>query len=427
MKRLSKTLLLFFMMLVFTLIPAQSSMAASKYPGNVKKLTLKTVSDTSVKLTWSKATNATGYRINIVDPATGTAKKATSTKNTTCTIKNLEIDETYTFQVLAYRKVGGKYYYSKSGSPMKSVKTKMSTPGAVKNFRFICNGNKSIFLAWNKASNADRYIIYQKNDETGEYEKIATTKDTTYQVKKLTAGEKYSFKVQAYHAVQGLKTYGKMSSAVSAKAKTVNVSAVHGRYWEATVKTKTTATNKETGKKVTLKKGTKVTATKKGSGTLTAVLSNGTKVSVKGNKLTYGNLAISSKKYSTAQKEAFVNGRGYSSPTNYLIWVNQYTCTYTIFKGSKGAWKVARTSKCVVGKLGNTPVGVYKICRKTTWEGQPLLYFTWNGKTQKGNAFHRLLNGRTTGALSGGCVRLPKAELEYMKKYCDIGTTVVCY
>lgn len=428
MKRFSRSLLVLFVMMALALIPVQTSSAASKYPAKVSKLKAQTVSDTSVKLSWSKVSDATGYSIYSVDPETGAEKKVAVTKSTSYTVNKIVIGQTYKFHVYAYKKVGSKTYRSKSPSNTVTVQTKLSTPGAIKNFRLVCCGDESVFLAWNAATNADKYILYQYNSASEKYEAIATTTETTYQVKKLTAGEKYYFKVQAYHSAQGQEVYGKISDKVSATAKSINVSAVHGRYLNATLKKKVTVTVKSTGKKKTLKKGTAVIATKKSSGTITALLKDGTKISVKGSSLTYGNLYISSTKYSKAQKEAFVNGRGYSSSTNYLIWVSQYTCQANVFKGSKGAWNLVRTMKCVVGRNSNTPVGIFKILNRVgSLNGKPAYFFTWNSRLGGGNAFHCLLNNKTSGALSGGCVRLSESDLKYVGTYCKPGTTVVSY
>ncbi|MDO4323078.1 MAG: fibronectin type III domain-containing protein [Lachnospiraceae bacterium] len=428
MKRLSKSLILFFMLMVLTLIPAQSSMAASKYPAKVTKLKAKVTSDTSVQLSWSKVSGATGYSIYSVDTATGQEKKIATTKSTSCVIKNLGIEQTYKFQVYAYKKVGKKTYKSKSASNAVTIRTKMSVPGAVKNFRVVCYGDESVFLAWSAASNADKYIIYKYNAESQTYEKTASTDETNYQVKNLTEGEKYYFKIQAYHAAQGKEAYGAISDHISATAKKIDVSAVHGRYLNATVKKSTTVTVKSTGEKMTLSKGTAIIATKKGSSTITAMLKNGTQISVKGSNLTYGNLHTTKSTYSTEQKEAFVNSRGYSSSTNYLIWVNQYTLQTTIFKGSKGAWKVVRTMNCVVGQYGKTTQGVFKILKqRSTLNGRPVIYFTYNSKLKVGNAFHTTFNKYTRAAVSGGCVRLTPSNLAYLDKTCPVGTTVVSY
>ena len=34
------------------------------------------------------------------------------------------------------------------------------TPAKVKNFRLICRGDKTAFLAWDKAKNASYYLVY---------------------------------------------------------------------------------------------------------------------------------------------------------------------------------------------------------------------------------------------------------------------------
>ena len=426
MKRLSKSLFLFFALLVLTMIPVQSTMAASARPGNVSKLTAKAASDTSVKLTWSKASKATGYRVYVVDTATNKLKKVATTTKNTCEIKKIKIDQTYVFQVYAYRKSGSKTYLSAKGSPMATVRTKLSTPGKPSKFRFICSGNNSVFLAWNEAKNADKYIIYQYDETTGEYNPVLTTSETSCQIKKLVAGQKYYFKIQSYHALQGKEAYGAISDKISATPKTVNVSAIHGRYWNATVKKKVSVKT-STGATLTLKKGTSIIATKNSTSTLTAKLKNGTTFTIKGSNLKYGNLYVTKSYYSKDQKEAFVNGRGYSSPTGYLVWINQYTCNTSIFKGSKGAWKLVRSMPCVIGAYGRSTQGVLKLCKRTSAHNKPKIYYTWNKKKQYGNSFHCRIDKNTRAAVSGGCIRLGDSDLYYLANHCPLGTTVVSY
>jgi fibronectin type 3 domain-containing protein len=425
MKRLSKAVFLFLALFVLTLAPAVVSSAASAYPGNVAKLTSKSVSDTSVKLTWSKASNATGYYVYYVEG--NSLKKIATTKNTTCVINSLNIDRTYVFQVYAYKKSGSKTTKSKKGSNQITVKTKLSTPGTVKNFRLVCKGDESAFLAWDELTNADKYILYQYDSETKTYNKIKTTTENNYQVKNLTAGETYYFKIQAYHAIGDQEAYGALSDRLAVKAKSVNVSAVHGRYWTATTKTTVTATVVATGKKVTLKKGTTIAALSTKAKTCTAVMTNGTKITLKGSSLTYGNLYTTKSYYSTEQKEAFVNGKGYSSSTSYLIWISQYTMNTNVFKGSKGAWKLVRSMPCVIGKYGKTTPGVFTIFKRDTYDGQPRLYFTWSNNYGTGDAFHCRINSISRAAASNGCVRLGTSDLQWLASTCPLGTTVVSY
>lgn len=428
MNQRSRSLFVFLMLMLLALVPACKSEAADNYPGNVTNLKYKKVSDTSVQLSWSNASGATGYKIYSVDPDTGKTKKVASTTATSYTVKSMQIGQLYQFEVYALKKSGSETYMSKNPSNVVSVTLKLSTPGAIKNFRLVCNGNKSAFLAWDAAKNADKYIIYRYDSASDTYKKIGTTTETTYQAKKLTAGQKYYFKVRAYHTLQGKEAYGKLSDKVTVKAKTIDLTAVHGRYVNATLKKKTTVTVSSTGKKKTLSKGTAIIATKKSTGTITALLKNGTKITINGSNLSYGNLYTTSKKYTTAQKEAFVNGKGYSSKTDYLIWISQYTLETNVFKGSKGKWKLVRSMQCVVGSYGMTPQGKFEILNRVGWlNGARAYYFTWNSRLGGGNAFHCRLNGKVTGALSHGCVRLGSSDLNYIGTYCKPGTTVISY
>lgn len=100
----------------FCMADVQPSYAASK-PGAVKKVTTKTLSETSVKISWSKAKNATGYLLyrneTLVKKGAGTSFTDT----------HLKPGLKYTYVVRAYRKTGGKYKYGPYSS-MKVAATK---------------------------------------------------------------------------------------------------------------------------------------------------------------------------------------------------------------------------------------------------------------------------------------------------------------
>ncbi len=428
MKRYGKYGIFLLLLFLLTFVPSQSLQAASKTPGNVKKLKAKVVSESSVKLTWSKVSGATGYRLYRIDQETGARKSVGTTKKTTHTLKKVKPGVKYTYQVYAYKTSKGKTTYSKSGSPKVSFKTKISTPGAVKKFRVASYGNKSVILKWNKASKATGYVLYQYDSKKKTYKKVGTTKNTYVQIKKLKDGQTYRFKIKSYRNVNGVISYGKLSGAVKAKAKAINVSAVHGRYFNATVKKNTTATVVSTGKTIKLKKGTKVTSTSRGNHKFYVFLKNGTKVRMYGSALKYTSLNTTTKSYSKAQKEAFVNTKGYDSDTNYLIWINQYTLETNVFKGSCREWKLVRKMPCVVGKMGKTPLGEFRLLFKDHAYGGVRIYFTWNSIKQWGNAFHRrTIAGQNRVAASDGCIRLSDADLSFIAKNCPMGTKVVSY
>lgn len=428
MKRYGKYGVFLLLLFLLTFIPVQALQAAGNRPGNVKRLKAKTVSETSIQLTWSKASGAKRYKIYRIDEETGGRKGVATTSKTTYTVKNLQVEQKYTYQVYAYKTVKGKNYFSEKGSPQASAKTYISTPGAVKKFRVASYGNKSVTLKWNKASKATGYVLYQYDSKKKTYKKIGSTRNAYVQIKNLKNGETYRFKIRSYRKVKGEIAYGKLSGAVKATAKTINVSAVHGRYFNATVKKNTTATVASTGKTIKLKKGTKVTSTSRGNHKFYVFLKDGTKVRMYGSALTYTSMNTTKKAYSKEQKEAFVNSKGYKSDTNYLIWINQYTLQTNVFKGSYREWKLVRSMPCVVGKMGKTPLGEFKLLFKDQAYGGVRIYFTWNSTKQWGNAFHRrTIAGVTRAAASDGCIRLSDADLSFIAKNCPMGTKVVSY
>lgn len=61
--------------------------------------------------------------------------------------------------------------------------------------------------------------------------------------------------------------------------------------------------------------------------------------------------------YTKEVKEGYVNQKGFTSKTNYLVWVSLWTQEVCIFQGSKGNWKLVRSEPCSTGANENpTPV-----------------------------------------------------------------------
>lgn len=74
------------------------------------------------------------------------------------------------------------------------------------------------------------------------------------------------------------------------------------------------------------------------------------------------------KRYSIATAEAFVNGRGYSSSTGYLIWVSTFTQHLYVFKGKARHWTMIKHTGCATGRFEKeTPLGISRITHKMPW------------------------------------------------------------
>lgn len=141
--------------------------------------------------------------------------------------------------------------------------------------------------------------------------------------------------------------------------------------------------------------------------------------------------------YSKATMEGFVDKKGYSSETNYLIWISTKTLTVNIFQGSKGNWDLIRTCPCALGKASTPTVkGVFKIYLKTAeWDfGSYKCHYISN--FYAGYAFHSrlwspsysyLIDDSIDCLVSHGCVRMLDEDCYYIYANMPINTTVVVY
>lgn len=425
-KHWKKQLAFLFMLAVMLILPVASALAAD-VPGDVKNLKQKAVSETSVKLTWSKVKKASGYQIYRVDPTSGAATKIASTKSTSHTLKKIVPNTEYIYQVRAFIKSKGSTTESTAPATIR-VKTSLKKPGTPSGLKVVNINATTVELKWNSAKNANGYYVFRYDASTNQYVLLTTTKSTSFRVKNLKEGVTEKFTVQSFRSVSGQKaTGGTVQVSGASKSLSSIAKQVHGRYFNATLRRNSTGTVVSSGAKKVLKKGAKVTATTRSSKVITVITKDGTKVKVKGSDLRYNSLKVTRKSYSRETVEAYVNEKGYSSNTKYLVWISQYTLSVYVFKGSQGDWKLIRTMPCIVGKDGRTSMGIFKLRFKDYAYGGVRIYFTWNSQKQWGNSFHRRVDGNTRGALSHGCVRLGDGDLNYLNHTCPLGTTVVSY
>ena len=169
-------------------------------PGKTSKVTA-TQSTDSIKLSWKKVSGATGYRVYQYNSKTGKYEKIKTLTGTSYTVKKLKAGTSYKFAVKAYTKADGETLWANSSVTFKTA-TKPATP-TVK----ATAGTGKVTLSWSKVSGATGYVIYMKNS-SGEFKKVATTKNLKYTVSNLDNGKKYYFRVRAYKTVDGTNIYG---------------------------------------------------------------------------------------------------------------------------------------------------------------------------------------------------------------------------
>lgn len=131
----------------------------------------------------------------------------------------------------------------------------------------------------------------------------------------------------------------------------------------------------------------------------------------------------------------YVNSSGFSSATNYLIWVDLKSFKVNIFNGSKNNWNLIHSYLCTIGKKATpTPPGNYTIGIKGLYFGVNKGYKCWYYTQFKGNyLFHSIIynldgsikDGRLGMALSDGCVRLAKVNAKWIWDNIPSGTKVI--
>ncbi len=144
--------------------------------------------------------------------------------------------------------------------------------------------------------------------------------------------------------------------------------------------------------------------------------------------------------YDDEDKVTWVNAKGYSSSTQYLIWINRTYQRVNVFQGSQGNWELIHTY--IVGTGANsspTPVGVYTVFGRSpygwttsTYNVRPVVNF----KVGSGYAFHSRLydpghNYLTSTAIgypvSHGCIRMYDEDVQWIYDNIPNGTTVVVH
>lgn len=184
-------------------------------PSKTSKIT-PTCAITSIKVSWSKVTGASGYKVELLNSKGKVVKTVTTTK-LTYTFKKLSKVTTYKVKVTAYKTIDKKAVYSTASTTI----TTSTAPAAV-TLSKVTAGSKSATASWKKVSGASGYeVMYSTSSKFSSSKTANVTKGSTVKqtIKKLTKGKKYYFKVRAYRTVDGKKIYGSWSAVKNVKVK----------------------------------------------------------------------------------------------------------------------------------------------------------------------------------------------------------------
>ena len=153
-------------------------------------------SGAAITLSWSKNSQATGYKIYRMSGDTKGRyvlyKTITSNSTTSFRDKGVKNGRAYYYQIRAYRAIKKNTYYS-SPSTIRCV----AGLNAV-NFKTDTRLSR-VNLTWGKAmTTPTAYEIFYSTSKNGKYTKLGETKNTFYNTKKLTVGKTYYFRIRAY-------------------------------------------------------------------------------------------------------------------------------------------------------------------------------------------------------------------------------------
>ncbi len=338
-----------------------------------------------------------------------------------------------------------------------------TVPAQVTNVKATCASNDNLItVTWDKAEGANTYYVYRTTS--------TATPDQTKPIKTITSGTttKYTERRQGgsyYYWILPVntndQTVGDLSVA-SGKVTAGNylTGGVRNYWFTGTTKKKTPIYKSASSKKVVgyLSKGTTFTIQKKSPkkvaqyGKVKRVYfnENGKKGWVKYSAIKKtDHVAGKANDWSKSVKEAYVNGKGYTSKTKYLIWVSKYTQKVNVFKKSNGKWTLIKTYRCSTGTFAHpTPTNLnYIVIRKqyrrdrvklsgVRYYYKYLSAFGKKGSSGKGNAFHTITwntrNNKPNKKVKDrpdtkGCVRMFTSEAKWIYKNIPNKTRVVSY
>ena len=204
----------------YNLFSETSITAEAASVGKVTGLKSNTLSNSEIKLKWSKVKGASGYTVYM--RKNGKYNKVADTKNITYTVKKLPNATRENFKVRAYKKVKGKKIYGSYSSNWNTA----TNPQPCKGLKVSSINSDSVKLSWTKIG-CTNYRVFQYIG--GEWKEIGKTTGTSYIVKKLTPQTEYKFKIRACKKDDKKKRnnhYGKHSKVVTATTSVAKVTGV---------------------------------------------------------------------------------------------------------------------------------------------------------------------------------------------------------
>ena len=168
----------------------------------------------SIKLTWNKATGATGYQVYKYDKKTDSYVRYSTVKANSVTVSGLNPGTTYKFKIRAISKGSTVYYGNFTAVIIASTLPKSTSIIYLNSLR-----KNNIIMNWKEVDSATGYQVYYSASKNGTYSKLTSTSNTNINLtnSKLKGGMTYYFKVRAYRKIDGTNYFGAFSDVKSIK------------------------------------------------------------------------------------------------------------------------------------------------------------------------------------------------------------------
>ncbi len=176
--------------------------------GTVKNLKNTKNEVTSISLSWSKVSGATGYYVYVMNTEKDSKyKKVATVKTNTYTVKNLTQASPYNLKVSAYVVQDGVKYEGKG-----AVKTTATRPEAVSKIKLVESSKKQIKISWTKNAKVTGYKIYRACSDTNgkfvHYKTIGKASTVSFTDKNVKGNKAYYYRVRTYRTLNnGKNTY----------------------------------------------------------------------------------------------------------------------------------------------------------------------------------------------------------------------------
>lgn len=179
-----------------------------------------TAAATSITLSWSAASGASGYAVKRLNSATGAWDVIAQTADTKYTDKGLASNLSYSYFVVPYA-VGTQTNYAASSAVVSAATPVVSGPKSVTAYS---SGRNAVTVHWDIGDCADGYVLRRASSQNGPFTNIKSTTERSYTDTGLTSDAVYYYDVVAYKYIDGTAWFADPSCVASASPKSESAS-----------------------------------------------------------------------------------------------------------------------------------------------------------------------------------------------------------